>query len=643
MAKVFLHDQTDANDGVKVANAKLTVNCPSGSTVNATLGEKHYTTTSDASGRAVFTGLCHGEWRVSIIKDSQTKTANVNIVTDYDVTIDFFTAAIRITYPAGSVCTCSNGDITYTAPDLTGKWTCDVPRVGVWTITCSDGYMTKTMDTEITYDGERVDVAISYVTATINVTYPNGAICSCSNGIDTYSASDTTGHWSFVVYEPGSWMITATDNIQTVTEIVTINYDGQVKDITIKFFAATINVTYPAGAKCTCSDGITTYTASDADGSWTITVPRAGIWTIKATRDSSSVVETVEITEDGQNVSVTCEFFISYINVTYPSGTYKVALLYVSNYGTKVEVATDTSSSGSCRFVVGQTGEYEICAYRVIPYVGIEGMPGDYDSASTSISGSGQTSTIALSYNTLPAFTYTGIYNIYDDDDNEITESSKDWNIEFYTSGALRFTELNGAKDGIDVFVVGGGGDGGSAIYGTVGTATYSAAGGGGGGGYRSSSFNTKVSTDAPYEIIIGAAGGNSSAFGTNAGGGSTGGAGKDIGDSAGGGDGGTGGSNGGKGGVNAIDPQDGVDGQYAFLGNSGIRYAPGGAGGYGYNGASGSSGSMAYGGSDGGGDSGSDATENSGGGGGGQCYYSYGLGSAGKGGSGIVIIRNRR
>ena len=640
MAIAFLHDQTVDTGDVKIANARLTVRCPSGSIVTVKSGDTEYTIGTDHTNKAIFTGLHHGTWDVMMQDGSGVITRTIDIVTDYETTIDFFSSIIYITYPAGSICTCSDGVITYTAPDITGYWECVVPNTGIWSVVCVDGNLTKSREVEITGDGEHVEVTLSYVTATIHVTYPEGAICTCSNDSEVYSADDTTGEWTFIVYGAGNWTIAVTDNIQTVTETVSVNYDGQVRNVNVKFFEAYITVTYPSGAKCTCTDGMTTYTAPDTSGSWTVVVPRTGIWMIKAVKNSSSVVQTVEITEDGQNESVTCEFFASYINVIYPSGTYKLILWYITSTGDKIEVVSDSSGSGSCRFIVSQTGEYEVGAYRVIPYVGIESNAGDYDSGRVTISSSDQTASLTLTYNTIPKFTYTGTYKIIDDDGNAITESNKNWNVAFCTTGNLRFTELNGANEGIDVFVLGGGGDGGRAASFEVNGTTYSSGGGGGGGGYRSTSFNEKVGTEHPYEIIVGGRGGSSSAFNVTASGGSAGGTASGVNNA---GEGGTGGSDGGRGGINAGSGTNGVDGTYAFIGSSGTRYGPGGGGGYGYNGEISQSGPVNYGGSDGGGNSGENGKDNFGAGGGGANHLGYTSTDPGFGGSGIVIIRNKR
>ena len=129
----------------------------------------------------------------------------------------------------------------------------------------------------------------------------------------------------------------------------------------------------------------------------------------------------------------------------------------------------------------------------------------------------------AISFNTIPEFTYAGDFEIVNDSDEPITVSQGNWKIRFLTSGTLTFINLNGAEGGIDVFLVGGGAGG-----------NYNYRGGAGGGsGYTSTMQAVTVRVGVKYDIVIGAggagaktaggrAGGVTSAFGSSANGGAT-------------------------------------------------------------------------------------------------------------------------
>lgn len=77
-------------------------------------------------------------------------------------------------------------------------------------------------------------------------------------------------------------------------------------------FSATINITYPAGSTCTCSDGTTTLSAPDTSGTWACIVPNAGTWTASSTDGDKSESADVVITTDGQTESVTL-LYITYL------------------------------------------------------------------------------------------------------------------------------------------------------------------------------------------------------------------------------------------------------------------------------------------------------------------------------------------
>ena len=288
----------------------------------------------------------------------------------------------------------------------------------------------------------------------------------------------------------------------------------------------------------------------------------------------------------------------------------------------------------------------------------------------------------------LPNFTYTGSYEIVDDDDNVIHDIANyvgNWKIRFLSSGSLTFTDLECAADGIDAFIVGGGGSGAA---GSPYKAQDSVNSGGGGGGAAITVSKLSVSTGTSYSIVV--ASKSNSSFGVNGTAYFTalaGGTPVDVSCSAYGvwtnpiGSGGTGRlstetSNYGAIGVvvQAGASGDGSNGNYEFNEAGSKRYGAGGSQGTGgvSTGAGGTADTPSAGGLDGGGTGGQGcsylynnstgkyatsggyaggaATANSGsggGGGGGSCgsgWTSYtAVGAGGAGSAGIVIIRNTR
>lgn len=260
-------------------------------------------------------------------------------------------------------------------------------------------------------------------------------------------------------------------------------------------------------------------------------------------------------------------------------------------------------------------------------------------SASKTVAMNGTSSvTLVLQYRVTPEFTYTGSCKTVDDNDNVISDFANwtgNWKIRFLTSGTFKITNMHGFAGAIDVFLVGGGGSGGSGVW-ESGYVQSDRRGGGGGSGYTSTLKNVAVSAGVSYSVSIGAGaasisgragakGGGTTAFNKTVSGG-YGTASDDTGMH--GGKGGSGGGNenydgasDGGGGTNAGAGQGTTTREFGA--SSGKLYATGGSG-----------------------KSFKNGTANTGDGGSGGKYADTNGGKAasgGSGGSGIVIIRNKR
>ena len=260
-------------------------------------------------------------------------------------------------------------------------------------------------------------------------------------------------------------------------------------------FAAWIVVNVDSGSTVTATLGSCVLTATASNGQAMFRVPRAGSWAIKGTLGGNSATATVSITERRQSKSVTLSYFTATIAVTWPSGSTCTA-----KCGSTTLTAPNTS--GSYTFTVHTAGSWVVSCSG----------GGNSATATVSITASGQSKSVALTYNKIPAFTYTGEYKIVNDSGTEISETTtNDWNIRLLTSGTLTFTDLRGTTS-IDVFVVGGGGGSNSKTtstdYGTVHS-------GGGGGGYTKTQKSVSVSANSAISVSIGAGGGAGSSGGT--------------------------------------------------------------------------------------------------------------------------------
>lgn len=133
------------------------------------------------------------------------------------------------------------------------------------------------------------------------------------NGKSKSKTTDSKGVAVFRGLDTGKWTITIVRGGVPITRVVAVTADYSVA---IPLFAATINITYPAGSTCTCSDGTTTLSAPDTSGTWACIVPNAGTWTAAATDGVENTSESVSITTDGQIVAIE----LSYLLWLYKSG-----------------------------------------------------------------------------------------------------------------------------------------------------------------------------------------------------------------------------------------------------------------------------------------------------------------------------------
>lgn len=73
----------------------------------------------------------------------------------------------------------------------------------------------------------------------IYVQYPEGSICTCTNGEKTYTAKDTTGFWLFAGLSIGTWTVTTTaptGENRPVSETVEITTEGQILSVKLSYW-----------------------------------------------------------------------------------------------------------------------------------------------------------------------------------------------------------------------------------------------------------------------------------------------------------------------------------------------------------------------------------------------------------------------
>ena len=153
--------------------------------------------------------------------------------------------------------------------------------------------------------------------ATLVVSSPANVSVTVSKDDKSYTKnSGSLGSTTFKGLATGTWTVTISGNGQTATKTIVITADYA---ITIAFFSASINITYPANSNCVVTNSGGQTVASDTNtGSstktWTATVGATGTYTVTATAtdgSGKSKSQTVNITTDGQSESVTLMYYLA--------------------------------------------------------------------------------------------------------------------------------------------------------------------------------------------------------------------------------------------------------------------------------------------------------------------------------------------
>lgn len=152
------------------SGATLVVTGVAGDTCTITKGNKTHTKTFGTDKKATFKGLATGTWTVKMTNGSKTSTRTITINADYALTISYFSATIKVTYPAKSKCVIKNSSGTQVASDTntgtTAKtWTATIGATDTYTITATatDGSgKTKSTTVSITADGQVKTATLVY-------------------------------------------------------------------------------------------------------------------------------------------------------------------------------------------------------------------------------------------------------------------------------------------------------------------------------------------------------------------------------------------------------------------------------------------------------------------------------------------------
>ena len=172
----------------------------------------------------------------------------------------------------------------------------------------------------IPYFGNYTAVLSSF-SASITVTYPNTASCTCTGNGESYTASGSP--YTFTVHGVATYTITTTLDGVTKTDTVIITTDGQTESVTVEY--GTINLTYAddfRGQTVNCVNGGTTITktAPSSGNTMVFYPPTTGTWTISANVGGTSYSTDATITSLGIAISASLQAAID-ITITIYSAT----------------------------------------------------------------------------------------------------------------------------------------------------------------------------------------------------------------------------------------------------------------------------------------------------------------------------------
>lgn len=223
MAEIFGISVTGGSSG---EGATLTVIAPQNTqSITVKKGEKTYTKQGTT---AEFKNLEAGTWEITSLSTTGQVSGKkeVTIVLQYSSQTAYFAANIQVTYPAGSTCTCSKGEIVLNAPDTTGSHIFVVPEAGEWIVSSTDGELTDSESVIISSDGESKSITLEYFTATIVTTFPTDCTAvTCtkdSTVLSVPSGELSKGAYTFNIPETGEWTLECTNGVDTDTETVNV-------------------------------------------------------------------------------------------------------------------------------------------------------------------------------------------------------------------------------------------------------------------------------------------------------------------------------------------------------------------------------------------------------------------------------------
>ena len=317
-----------------------------GHVITCTDGTTTVTKTAPSSGSTMtFYPPNTGTWSISGESNGVTyyTTAVVtSLSTAVSATLNGYSEDLTVTYPSGATCTITDGTAeTYTAENNPQTFTLHQASTS-YTLTVTLEGVAKSQTITTGSSGTAQSVTVEF--GTINVTLDSlfvGETVTCTNGTVTMTKVSSSTSLTFRPPYTGIWAVSTVYSGDTYTKQATVSSLSTAVSVTLERYSENVTVTYPSGATCSITDGISeSYIATTNPQTFTLHQENT-TYTISVTLEGQTKTQTVTTGSSGTAQSVTVEF--GTINVTVANEFLNATVTCTGNGVTMTKTATTSS------------------------------------------------------------------------------------------------------------------------------------------------------------------------------------------------------------------------------------------------------------------------------------------------------------
>lgn len=139
----------------------------------------------------------------------------------------------------------------------------------------------------------------------------------------------------------------------------------QALDVVLGNTLPKLTVTTTAGSALTLTDGKSTITGTaDSGGSYTVALPRMGLWTVTAKLAGLTTDDTIDVETVGGKYTLTLPYFAATLNVTTAPDAVVTATLSTATLSTGKAYTATADSSGNASVRIKRSGTYTVQASK---------------------------------------------------------------------------------------------------------------------------------------------------------------------------------------------------------------------------------------------------------------------------------------